>query len=289
MSIDTHMMNTAHGGRECQFVNLADPTPENIAALSENLKKSQEEKEKVKWAARDAEGKKRPDEIMWSYTVEDCGARECDGLYERSEEFGWRNECPIYVKAPTKEGDKVFSLSREEQPVNEEKTEFKLGWILGCIDEKRAYYGTLTDALSIPHEYWQPLDAELKGPVPYCRWKRCTDRANDHKVMGNVHFKRGDYAKAADEYSEGLLYDPCDASVIATLLSNRSECRVRQKDWLEALGDAEDALDALGEDPELTPTTAPIIEKAHGRRGRAARELGQLAIAADASVARRRQ
>ena len=41
MSIDTHMMNTAHGGRECQFVNLADPTPENIAALSENLKKSQ--------------------------------------------------------------------------------------------------------------------------------------------------------------------------------------------------------------------------------------------------------
>ena len=123
--------------------------------------------------------------------------------------------------------------------MNNNGDEMKMGWILGCIDEKRAYYGTLSDALAIPHEYWQPLDPEFKAPVPYCKWKRCTDRANDHKVMGNVHFKRGEYAKAIDEYSEGLLYDPVDASAIATLLSNRSECRVRQKDWLEALGDAE--------------------------------------------------
>ena len=126
MSIDTHMMNTAHGGRECQFVNLADPTPENIAKLSEDLKKSQEEKEKAKWKVRDEEAKSRPDEIMWSYTVEDCGTAECNGVYERSEAFGWRNECPIYVKQPKKEGDKVFSLSREEQPVRRRRPRARL-------------------------------------------------------------------------------------------------------------------------------------------------------------------
>ena len=193
----------------------------------------------------------------------------------------------VYVKAKgsPKGCDKVFSLSREEQPVNEARTEFKMGWILGCIDEKKAYFGTLTDGLSIPHEQWQALADDVKSPVPYCRWKSCTDRANDHKVMGNVYFKRGQYHEAIAEYSEGLLYDPVDAATLATLLSNRSECRMRLKDWLEALGDAEDALDALGDDPALTATTAPIVEKAHNRRGKAARELGQLAIAADAYVA----
>ena len=53
MSVDTHMMNTEHGGRECSFVNMPDPTPENIAALSENMRTNAEAKEKKKWAARD--------------------------------------------------------------------------------------------------------------------------------------------------------------------------------------------------------------------------------------------
>ena len=287
ISINRHRYNTEFGHNTCDFVSMEDQSPESVAKLSEALKRQQEDKETAKWDARDAAAKTRKDEVMWSYEVEDCGAAECNGLYERSDDYGWRNEAPVYVKAKgsPKGCDKVFSLSREEQPVNEARTEFKMGWILGCIDEKKAYFGTLTDGLSIPHEQWQALADDVKSPVPYCRWKSCTDRANDHKVMGNVYFKRGQYHEAIAEYSEGLLYDPVDAATLATLLSNRSECRMRLKDWLEALGDAEDALDALGDDPALTATTAPIVEKAHNRRGKAARELGQLAIAADAYVA----
>ncbi|KAH8067160.1 hypothetical protein JL721_7859 [Aureococcus anophagefferens] len=287
ISINRHRYNTEFGHNTCDFVSMEDQSPESVAKLSEALKRQQEDKEAAKWDARDAAAKTRKDEVMWSYEVEDCGAAECNGLYERSDDYGWRNEAPVYVKAKgsPKGCDKVFSLSREEQPVNEARTEFKMGWILGCIDEKKAYFGTLTDGLSIPHEQWQALADDVKSPVPYCRWKSCTDRANDHKVMGNVYFKRGQYHEAIAEYSEGLLYDPVEAATLATLLSNRSECRMRLKDWLEALGDAEDALDALGDDPALTATTAPIVEKAHNRRGKAARELGQLAIAADAYVA----
>ncbi|KAH8046182.1 hypothetical protein JL722_13785 [Aureococcus anophagefferens] len=199
ISINRHRYNTEFGHNTCDFVSMEDQSPES-------------------------------DEVMWSYEVEDCGAAECNGLYERSDDYGWRNEAPVsirrrgvasvYVKAKgsPKGCDKVFSLSREEQPVNEARTEFKMGWILA-------------------------------RPVP-----------RGHR-----------------EYSEGLL-DPSTAT-LATLLSNRSECRMRLKDWLEALGDAEDALDALGDDPALTATTAPIASAALRKIPNLKKDVAALALA----------
>ena len=174
ITIDRHRYNTEFGGNTCDFVNMPDQSAENVAKLTEKLKQQHKEKDEAKWAKRDEAGKSRNDEVMWSYTVEDCGTAECNGVYERSEEYGWRNEAPVYCKKPgfPKGCEKVFSLSREEQPVNEERTEFKMGWILGCIDEKKAYYGTLTDSMSIPHEYWQNLHDDVKPPVPYCAGPR---------------------------------------------------------------------------------------------------------------------
>ena len=52
-------------------------------------------------AARAEAAKTRPDEVMWAYAIEGCGYTACNGIYERSEDHGWRNECPVYVKAAT--------------------------------------------------------------------------------------------------------------------------------------------------------------------------------------------
>ena len=98
ISINRHRYNTEFGHNTCDFVSMEDQSPESVAKLSEALKRQQEDKEAAKWDARDAAAKTRKDEVMWSYEVEDCGAAECNGLYERSDDYGWRNEAPVYIR-----------------------------------------------------------------------------------------------------------------------------------------------------------------------------------------------
>lgn len=98
ISINRHRYNTEFGHNTCDFVSMEDQSPESVAKLSEALKRQQEDKEAAKWDARDAAAKTRKDEVMWSYEVEDCGAAECNGLYERSDDYGWRNEAPVSIR-----------------------------------------------------------------------------------------------------------------------------------------------------------------------------------------------
>ena len=57
ITIDRHRYNTEFGGNTCDFVNMPDQSPENVAKLTEKLKQQHKEKDEAKWAKRDEAGK----------------------------------------------------------------------------------------------------------------------------------------------------------------------------------------------------------------------------------------
>ncbi|KAJ1448364.1 hypothetical protein M885DRAFT_539411 [Pelagophyceae sp. CCMP2097] len=271
ITIEKMMCNGADGGRAIDQVIMPDRSPENMQRVVDRLQTEAAETHAKLWASREAREALRPDEPMWTYDIAEAGLDAVNGTYVRRAGRA-RNGAPVYFFGS-------FMLSREFLSKSEDETDTKtFGWILGSASTKAAHYGVVTDSLSVPLDGWMLLSDDAASPAPYATWARVTDAAVRHKTAGNVCFKRGEWASASAEYLAGAALAPVDAAVRATLLSNRAECQLRLSDWFGALSSAEDAIEAAA-------GAHDVLEKAQGRRARAARELGQFNAAASAYAA----
>jgi tetratricopeptide (TPR) repeat protein len=66
--------------------------------------------------------------------------------------------------------------------------------------------------------------------------------ADELKARGNAHFKRGEYAQAADSYGKALAVADLSLPLAPTLLTNRAMCYFKLKRYEACVADCTEAL-----------------------------------------------
>ncbi|KPM35342.1 hypothetical protein AK830_g11219 [Neonectria ditissima] len=78
------------------------------------------------------------------------------------------------------------------------------------------------------------------------KWLRIVQKLDRMKEEGNVEFKAGRLQQAIEKYTLALDIDPSNKSMNAKLLQNRAQCRIKLKEYDEAVADCNRA---IGLDP----------------------------------------
>ncbi|KND87956.1 DnaJ subfamily C member 7 [Tolypocladium ophioglossoides CBS 100239] len=81
------------------------------------------------------------------------------------------------------------------------------------------------------------------------KWLRVVQKLDRMKEEGNVEFKAGRLQPAIEKYTQALEIDPANRNMNAKLLQNRAQCKIKLKQYDEAIADAERA---VGLDPSYT-------------------------------------
>jgi len=74
------------------------------------------------------------------------------------------------------------------------------------------------------------------------KWLRIVQKIDRMKDEGNTHFKAGRFQPAIEKYTEALEIDPTNKSMNAKLLQNRAQCKIKLKQYDEAIADSERAV-----------------------------------------------
>lgn len=74
------------------------------------------------------------------------------------------------------------------------------------------------------------------------KWLRIVQKLDRMKEEGNVEFKAGRFANAIEKYTAALEVDPLNHSINAKLLQNRAQCKIKLKQYDEAIADADRAV-----------------------------------------------
>lgn len=74
------------------------------------------------------------------------------------------------------------------------------------------------------------------------KWLRVVQKLERMKEEGNVAFKAGRLQSAIDKYTEALGVDASNRGMNAKLLQNRAQCKIKLKQYDEAIADAERAV-----------------------------------------------
>ncbi|TQV99441.1 DNAJ domain-containing protein [Cordyceps javanica] len=81
-------------------------------------------------------------------------------------------------------------------------------------------------------------DPDFKDAI---KWLRIVQKLDRMKEEGNVEYKAGRLENAIEKYSAALEVDPSNRGINAKLLQNRAQCRIRLKQYEEAIQDADRA------------------------------------------------
>jgi DnaJ family protein C protein 7 len=73
------------------------------------------------------------------------------------------------------------------------------------------------------------------------KWLRIVQRLDRMKEEGNADFKAGRWQAAIQKYTDALDIDPSNKSMNAKLLQNRAQCKIKLKQYDEAIADCERA------------------------------------------------
>lgn len=74
------------------------------------------------------------------------------------------------------------------------------------------------------------------------RWLKVVQKLDRMKTEGNTEFKAGRFEAAIQKYTDALEIDRTNKSVNAKLLQNRAQCRIKLKQYNEAIADSERAV-----------------------------------------------
>lgn len=74
------------------------------------------------------------------------------------------------------------------------------------------------------------------------KWLRIVQKLDRMKEEGNVDFKAGRFQSAVQKYTAALEVDPSNKSINAKLLQNRAQCKIKLKQYGEAIADSERAV-----------------------------------------------
>ncbi|PHH62580.1 hypothetical protein CDD81_6895 [Ophiocordyceps australis] len=74
------------------------------------------------------------------------------------------------------------------------------------------------------------------------KWLRMVQKLDRMKEEGNAAYKAGKLSDAIEKYTSALEIDPSNRSMCSKLYQNRAQCRIRLKQYPEALADSERAI-----------------------------------------------
>ncbi|PHH69843.1 hypothetical protein CDD80_6459 [Ophiocordyceps camponoti-rufipedis] len=74
------------------------------------------------------------------------------------------------------------------------------------------------------------------------KWLKKVQKLDRMKEEGNADFNAGRHQSAAEKYTAALAIDPTNRSMNAKLLHNRAQCRIKLKQYDEAIADADQAV-----------------------------------------------
>lgn len=74
------------------------------------------------------------------------------------------------------------------------------------------------------------------------KWLRIVQKLDRMKDEGNTEFKSGRFQAAIQKYSDALEIDPTNKGVNAKLLQNRAQCKIKLKQYDDAIADSERAV-----------------------------------------------
>lgn len=74
------------------------------------------------------------------------------------------------------------------------------------------------------------------------KWLRIVQKLDRMKEEGNAAFKSGRWQAAIDKYTQALEVDPSNRGINAKLLQNRAQCKIKLKQYDDAISDAEKAV-----------------------------------------------
>jgi len=74
------------------------------------------------------------------------------------------------------------------------------------------------------------------------KWLRIVQKLDRMKEEGNVEYKAGRLQAAIEKYTAALEVDPSNRNMNAKLLQNRAQCKIRLKQYDDAIADAERAV-----------------------------------------------
>lgn len=74
------------------------------------------------------------------------------------------------------------------------------------------------------------------------KWLRIVQKLDRMKEEGNAHFKASRFEDAIAKYTDALAVDATNKSMNAKLLQNRAQCKIKLKQYDEAIADAERAV-----------------------------------------------
>ena len=74
------------------------------------------------------------------------------------------------------------------------------------------------------------------------KWLKTVQKLDRLKQEGNAEFKSGRYQAAIQKYDEALQVDPSNKSINSKLLQNRAQCKLKLKQYDEAIADSERAV-----------------------------------------------
>ncbi|KAG5976007.1 hypothetical protein E4U56_002672 [Claviceps arundinis] len=89
-------------------------------------------------------------------------------------------------------------------------------------------------------------DPEFRDAI---KWLRIVQKLDRMKEEGNVEFKAGRWQAAVDKYSAALEIDASNRGINAKLLQNRAQCKIKLKQYSDAIADADRAVSL---DPSYT-------------------------------------
>jgi DnaJ family protein C protein 7 len=74
------------------------------------------------------------------------------------------------------------------------------------------------------------------------KWLKIVQKLDRMKQEGNTEFKAGRFQAAIQKYSEALEIDPTNKSINAKLLQNRAQCKLKLKQYEDAIADSDRAV-----------------------------------------------
>ncbi len=83
------------------------------------------------------------------------------------------------------------------------------------------------------------MDPDMKSAI---KWLRIIQRLDRTKEEGNKEYKAGNWQVAIEKYTSALGIDPSNRGINAKLLLNRALCRIKLKQFDEAIADCDSAV-----------------------------------------------
>lgn len=220
------------------------------------------------------EAQRPRDRVMHHFTIKDAGDPAAIGEYYPDKTGEMRNGLPVYRNS----NGIIITRETLQMQDGDEAGGKAPGWIIGHQGSMQGMYAARGQDQSPPSIGWRPLLAP--APVPRLCYFTHAMAADSLKERGNRAVQKQQWEQAEELYSQGL---ECKMEarddLLAALLSNRSEVRLRTLNFEGAAADARLAMKHLRAVPSSMEAKETLRKKSGVRLAKALLSMGEVTSA----------